>query len=142
MRAGDAEERPIVLALPRGGVVTAFEIARALRAPLDVLVVRKLGAPAQPEFGVGAIAPGGVRIVDRASMRLAGMDDEDLERVAAEETRELERRERRYRAGRGPVDVRGRTAILVDDGAAPRFRSVAIAARAVTPVATPSSTRI
>ncbi|HZP95428.1 MAG TPA: phosphoribosyltransferase family protein [Candidatus Limnocylindria bacterium] len=118
MRAGDAEERPIVLALPRGGVVTAFEIARALRAPLDVLVVRKLGAPAQPEFGVGAIAPGGVRIVDRASMRLAGMDDEDLERVAAEETRELERRERRYRAGRGPVDVRGRTAILVDDGVA------------------------
>ncbi len=113
-----AEDRPIVLALPRGGVVTAFEIARALHAPLDVLVVRKLGAPAQPEFGVGAIAPGGVRIVDRASMRLAGMDDDDLRRVIAEETRELERRERRYRSGRGPLDVRDRTVILVDDGIA------------------------
>ena len=107
-----------MLALPRGGVVTAAEIARALHAPLDVLVVRKLGAPAQPEFGVGAIAPGGVAIVDRASMRLAGMDEEDLRRVTEEERRELERRERRYRAGRGPLDIRDRTVILVDDGIA------------------------
>jgi putative phosphoribosyl transferase len=113
-----AEERPVVLALPRGGVVTAFEIAHALHAPLDVLVVRKLGAPAQPEFGVGAIARGGVRIVDRASMRLAGMDEDDLQGVLAAETRELERRERRYRSGRAPLDVRGRTVILVDDGIA------------------------
>ncbi len=113
-----AEDRPVVLALPRGGVVTAAEIARALHAPLDVLVVRKLGAPAQPEFGVGAIAPGGVRIIDRASMRLAGMDEDDLQRVTASETAELERRERRYRAGRGPLDVRDRTVILVDDGIA------------------------
>lgn len=113
-----AEDRPVVLALPRGGVVVAAEIARALHAPLDVLVVRKLGATAQPEFGVGAIAPGGVRIVDRASMRLAGMDDDDLRRVIASETSELERRERHYRAGRGPLDVRDRTVILVDDGIA------------------------
>lgn len=113
-----AEDRPVVLGLPRGGAVTAAEIARALHAPLDVLVVRKLGAPAEPEFGVGAIAPGGVRIVDRASLRLAGMDEDDLRRVTLDETAELERRERRYRGGRGPLDVRGRTVILVDDGIA------------------------
>lgn len=113
-----AAERPIVVALPRGGVATAFEIARALHAPLDVLVVRKLGAPAQPEFGVGAIAPNGVRIVDRSSMSLAGMTTDDLNTVIERETAELMRRERRYRAGRPPLDVRGRTIILVDDGIA------------------------
>lgn len=113
-----ASDRPIVLALPRGGVVTAYEIAQALHAPLDVLVVRKLGAPAQPEFGVGAIAPGDVQIVDRSSMVLAGMTDDDVRRVVARETAELARRDRRYRAGRAPLDVRGRTVILVDDGVA------------------------
>lgn len=113
-----AADRPIVVALPRGGVATAFEIARALHAPLDVLVVRKLGAPAQPEFGVGALAPNGVRIVDRASMALAGMTTDDLNTVVERESAELQRRERRYRAGRPPLDVRGRTIILVDDGIA------------------------
>lgn len=113
-----AADRPIVLALPRGGVATAFEIARALRAPLDVLVVRKLGALAQPEFGVGAIAPGGVRIVDRDSLALAGMDESDLHRVIDAESAELLRRERRYRAGKAALDVKGRTVILVDDGVA------------------------
>ena len=113
-----AADRPIVLALPRGGVVTAFEVAHALHAPLDVLVVRKLGAPAQPEFGVGAIAPGDVRIVDHDSMRLAGMDDADLHRVIDRETAELQRREHLYRAGKEPLDVHGRTVILVDDGVA------------------------
>ena len=112
------DDRPIVLALPRGGVVTAFEIAQALHAPLDVLVVRKLGAPAQPEFGVGAIAPNGVRIVDQASMALAGMTTADLNAVVERESAELLRRERRYRGGRQPLDVRGRTVILVDDGIA------------------------
>jgi len=116
--AGYKGDEPIVLALPRGGVVTAFEIARVLRAPLDVLVARKLGAQVHPEFGVGAIAPGGVRIVDRASVRLAGMTDADLETVVDRERVELMRRVRRYRAGRAPLDVRGRTAILVDDGIA------------------------
>lgn len=113
-----ADDRPIVLALPRGGVVTAFEVAQALHAPLDVLVVRKLGAPAQPEFGVGAIAPNGVRVVDSGSMALAGMTTEDLKAVIERESAELLRRERRYRAGRRPLDVRGRTVILVDDGIA------------------------
>jgi len=116
--AGYKGDDPIVLALPRGGVVTAFEIARVLRAPLDVLVARKLGALEHPEFGVGAIAPGGVRIVDRRSVRLAGMTEADLETVVDRERVELMRRERRYRAGRRPLDVRGRTVILVDDGIA------------------------
>lgn len=116
--AGYKGDDPIVLALPRGGVVTAFEIARVLRAPLDVLVARKLGALEQPEFGVGAIAPGGIRIVDRASVRLAGMTDADLESVVERERVELMRRARRYRAGHAPLDVCGRTAILVDDGVA------------------------
>lgn len=109
---------PIVLALPRGGVVTAFEVAGVLHVPLDVIVARKLGALEQPEFGVGAIAPGGVRIVDRASLRMAGMSDADLATVVERERAELARREGRYRAGRPPLDVRGRTVILVDDGVA------------------------
>lgn len=116
--AGYTPDEPIVLGLPRGGVVTAFEVARVLRAPLDVFVARKLGALHQPEFGVGAIAPQGIRIVDRASVRMAGMTDADLEIVIERERAELMRRERRYRAGRPPLDVRGRTVILVDDGVA------------------------
>jgi putative phosphoribosyl transferase len=116
--AGYKPDEPIVLGLPRGGVVTAFEVARVLRAPLDVFVARKLGALHQPEFGVGAIAPGGIRIVDRASVRMAGMTDADLETVIERERAELMRRERRYRAGRPRLDVRGRTVILVDDGVA------------------------
>jgi putative phosphoribosyl transferase len=116
--AGYKPDEPIVLGLPRGGLVTAFEIARVLHAPLDVLVVRKLGAIEQPEFGVGAIAPGGVRIIDRGSVRMAGMTEADLETVIERERTELMRRERRYRAGRPPLDVRGRTVILVDDGVA------------------------
>jgi putative phosphoribosyl transferase len=113
-----AADSPLVLALPRGGVVTASEIAKALHAPLDVLIVRKLGARWQPEFGIGAIAGGGVTIVDRASLALAGMDEDDLRAVIARETAELARRERVYRGGRPPLDVRGRTVILVDDGIA------------------------
>jgi putative phosphoribosyl transferase len=116
--AGYKPDEPIVLGLPRGGLVTASEIARVLHAPLDVLVVRKLGAIEQPEFGVGAIAPGGVRMIDRGSVRMAGMTEADLESVIERERTELMRRERRYRAGRAPLDVRGRTVILVDDGVA------------------------
>jgi putative phosphoribosyl transferase len=116
--AGYKQDEPIVLGLPRGGLVTASEIARVLHAPLDVLVVRKLGAIEQPEFGVGAIAPGGVRIIDPGSVRMAGMTDADLGLVIERENAELLRRERRYRSGRAPLDVRGRTVILVDDGVA------------------------
>lgn len=108
----------IVLGLPRGGVPIAFEIANALDAPLDVFIVRKIGLPGHEEFGIGAIASGGVRVVDRQVLRSYGIDDETLERITARERQELERRERRYRDERSFPDLRGRTVILVDDGLA------------------------
>ncbi len=113
-----AAERPLVIALPRGGVVVGYEIARALDSPLDVLVVRKLGALRQPEFGVGAIAPGGMRIVDPQAVSFTGMTDEDLERVTRKERDEMRRRERLYRDDRPALDVKGRVVILADDGIA------------------------
>jgi putative phosphoribosyl transferase len=113
-------DRPdvIVLALPRGGVPVAFEVAKALRAPLDVFVVRKLGVPGHEEYAMGAIATGGVRVLDERVVRAAGVTRADLDAVTAAEQRELERRERQYRGDRPPPDVAGRTVILVDDGLA------------------------
>jgi putative phosphoribosyl transferase len=108
----------IVLALPRGGVPVGFEVAAALAAPLDVFVVRKLGLPWQDELAMGAIASGGVCILDRDLIRLAQVTDAELARVAAAERVELERRERLYRGDRSLPDVRGKTVILVDDGLA------------------------
>jgi len=108
----------VVLGLPRGGVPVAFEVARALNAPLDVFVVRKLGAPWQPELAMGAIATGGVRVLNNDVVRGLGITNEEIESVAAEEQKELERRERVYRGGRPAPDVSGRTVILVDDGVA------------------------
>lgn len=109
---------PVVLAIPRGGVVVGYEIARALGAPLDVMVARKIGAPDQPEFGIGAIAPGGVELLDADSVRLAGATRADLDRISARERAELDRRLRRYRGERPLPDLRGKTAIVVDDGIA------------------------
>ena len=108
----------IVLALPRGGVPVAFEVAQALGAPLDVFVVRKLGLPGQEEFAMGALASGGVRILDEETIRLAGVSAEELRWVTEFEQAELERRERRYRGDRPFPDLAGRTVILVDDGLA------------------------
>jgi predicted phosphoribosyltransferase len=108
----------VVLALPRGGVPVGFEVAKALNAPLDVFVVRKLGVPGHKELAIGAIASGGIRVLNEAVVRALGIPDEVVDAVAAEEERELERREREYRDGRPPIDVRGRTVILVDDGLA------------------------
>jgi predicted phosphoribosyltransferase len=99
-------------------VPVGFEVAKALNAPLDVFVVRKLGLPGQEELAMGAIASGGARVLNRDLMRALAIPDEVVEQVAQEEQRELERREREYRDGRPPVDVRGKTAILVDDGLA------------------------
>lgn len=107
-----------VLALPRGGVPVGAEVARALGAPLDVFVVRKLGVPGQEEYAMGAIATGGVVLLDERVVRAAGVDDADVDRVLQRERRELQRRERRYRGDRSPPDVAGRTVILVDDGLA------------------------
>jgi putative phosphoribosyl transferase len=113
-------DRPdvVVLALPRGGVPVAFEVSEALHAPLDVFVVRKLGLPAHPELAIGAIASGGVRIVDEAALRRFGVTDEQLAAVAVGEERELDRRERQYRDGLPSPDVTGKTVILIDDGLA------------------------
>lgn len=108
----------VVLALPRGGVPVGYEVAKALNAPLDVFVVRKLGVPGHKELAMGAIASGGVRVLNENVVRTLGIPDHVVDMVAAEEEREVERREREYRDGRPPVDVSGRTVILVDDGLA------------------------
>jgi predicted phosphoribosyltransferase len=108
----------IVLGLPRGGVPVAYEVARALDLPLDVLVVRKLGLPQQPELAMGAIASGGALVVNDEVVRYLGGRHESFEAVRAREQGELERRERDYRGARPPLEMTGRTAILVDDGLA------------------------
>jgi predicted phosphoribosyltransferase len=108
----------VVLALPRGGVPVGFEIAERLRVPLEVFLVRKLGVPGQEELAMGAIASGDVRVLNVGVLLAAGVPDSEIERVAAREREELARRERMYRGDRPPVDVRGRVAILVDDGLA------------------------
>lgn len=120
-----ASEHPVVIALPRGGVPVGFEVARALDAPLDILAVRKIGAPGNPEFGVGAIAEDGSAILDPDTARRVGMTQELLNETVARETRELRRRVVRYRDGRAPVDVRGRTVIVVDDGLATGLTNLA-----------------
>jgi predicted phosphoribosyltransferase len=107
-----------VLALPRGGVPVGFEIARALRVPLDVFVVRKLGVPGQPEFAMGAIASGGALVLDQQTISDLRISRAAVERVIAMERAELARREELFRGSRPPVDVSGRTIILVDDGLA------------------------
>src|SRR5512144_1245185 len=108
----------VVLGLPRGGVPVAFEVARALDAPLDVIVVRKLGVPFQPELGMGAIGEGGVTIVNRDVVRITGVSETDLARAEVRERAELDRRCRRFRGDRPPEALDGRVAVVVDDGIA------------------------
>jgi len=108
----------LVLALPRGGVPVAYEVARALGAPLDVFLVRKLGVPGQEELAMGAVATGGVRVLNEQVVGALGIPPSVIEAVAAWQQQELVRRERLYRGDRPPPDVRGRTVILVDDGLA------------------------
>jgi putative phosphoribosyl transferase len=116
----DYRGRPdvLVLALPRGGVPVAFEVARALDVPLDVFIVRKLGVPGHEELAMGAIASGGVQLVDPTMVARLRLSDRDVQRVAEAEQRELHRRERQYRGDRPLPDIAGRTVILVDDGLA------------------------
>ncbi len=111
-------ERPVVLGLTRGGVPVAAEVAAGLGAPLEPMVVRKLGAPDSPEYAVGAIAEGGVAYIDPEALLEAGLRDEDVEEIAEREEEELERCVLLYRGGRPFPDLRGRTAIVVDDGVA------------------------
>src|SRR4051812_13173595 len=108
----------LVLALPRGGVPVAFEVAQALHAPLDVFLVRKLGLPGQPELAMGAIATGGVHVINQDVVNHLQIPSAVVERVAAEERQELRRREHVYRGHRPAPNVAGRTVILVDDGLA------------------------
>ncbi len=113
-----ASENPVVVALPRGGVPVAEEIARALGAPLDLLAVRKLGAPHNPEYGIGAVAEGGTRVIDPEAVAVLGINGGDLDAIVARETAELDRRVALYRADRGRIELAGRTVIVVDDGVA------------------------
>ncbi len=108
----------VVVGLPRGGVPVAAEVAHAVRAPLEILVVRKLGAPMQRELALGAIASGGFRVVDDVLVRTLGVSEEELAAVESAERAELRRREARYRAGRAALSLAERTVILVDDGLA------------------------
>lgn len=121
---GYAGPETVILAIPRGGVVLAEVVSRNLAAPLDVVVPRKVGAPGNPELGLGAIAPG-VRVLDPWLIERLGVSEEYLEREIAAQEQEIERRLHAYRKGRPPVDVAGRTAIVIDDGVATGGTAVA-----------------
>lgn len=113
-----ANARVVVVGLPRGGVPVALELARKLRCALDVFIVRKIGAPTQPELALGAIATGGVHVVNQELIDFLGVDDVTLERLVMREREELERREREYRGDMEPIGLRDATVIMVDDGLA------------------------
>lgn len=144
-------DRPVVLGLARGGVAVAAEVARTLHAPLDVMVVRKLGYPLQPELALGAIGEGGVRVLNVALLAQLEVPDDVVEEVAGRETAELERRLAAYRGSRKALDMAGRVVVVVDDGLATGATAKAAlsvvrqrgAARVVlaVPVAPPSAVR-
>ena len=120
--AGYREREPVILALPRGGVPVAAEVAAALNAPLDLILVRKIGVPFRPELAMGAVVDGGtgapIVVRNEDVIRLAGIDDAEFKAVCDSELAEIERRRQRYLGNRNRVDVDGRTAIVIDDGVA------------------------
>ena len=118
--AGYKDQQPVILALPRGGVPVAAQVAAALNAPLDLILVRKIGVPFQPELAMGAVVDGGAPIIVRNEdvIRLAGIDESEFQAVCDDELAEIERRRQRYLGSRQRVDVSGRTAIVIDDGVA------------------------
>lgn len=118
LRGYAGSENTLVLGLPRGGVVVAYEIASALKVDLDVFLVRKLGAPYQPELAMGAIAEGGVRLLNEDVVGFLSISDSEIDRVAEEELAELRRRQGRYRGGEPAKEISGKTVIVTDDGLA------------------------
>ncbi|MFC5260980.1 phosphoribosyltransferase [Kribbella qitaiheensis] len=128
------DENVIVLGLPRGGVPVAAVVARHLDAPLDVIVVRKLGLPYQPELGLGAVGEGGVRVINEALLQATGFSAEDLAEVEERECAEVEARAIRFRGDRPPITLTGRTVILIDDGIATgsTMRAACLVARALS----------
>jgi len=114
------EQKPVILALPRGGVPVAAEVAAALEAPLDLILVRKIGVPFQPELAMGAVVDGGAPIVVRNEdvIRLAGIDESQFKAICDSELAEIDRRRQRYVGGRDRAEIKGRTAIVIDDGVA------------------------
>jgi putative phosphoribosyl transferase len=131
------DRRPIVLALPRGGVAVGFEIARALEAPLDIVLVRKIGVPWQPELAVGAIVDGARidRVIDRNLVAMLSIPEDYLEKEADRQAREIERRRKVYFGDRAPIDIAGRSVIVTDDGIATgsTMRAVLLALRRRSP---------
>lgn len=108
----------VVVGLPRGGVEVAYEVALALEAPLDVIVSRKIGAPSQPELGIGAVAPGGVTLLDEKLVQELGLSHEDIQKIEQETRTDMNRRVREYRGGEDLPNLSGKTVIIVDDGLA------------------------
>ena len=127
---GYTAQHPIILALPRGGVPVGYEVAKALRAPLDVWVVRKLGLPWQPEVGFGAVAEGGLVHLNRDILENVKLSEDEVEAAIEEQRREVEGRVRRFRRGLPPPQLAGRTVIVVDDGIA-TGGTVRVALRAI-----------
>lgn len=113
-----AQDEPVIMALPRGGVPVGAEVARTLQAPLDVLVVNRLMHPTQPDLGLGAIAEGGFQVLDEALTLRLGLSTPVLDRITLDQARDMERRVRRYRRGQAPLTIRDRVVIVIDDGVA------------------------
>jgi putative phosphoribosyl transferase len=135
LRAYADRDDVVVLALPRGGVPVAYEVAKELGVPLGVFVVRKLGVPGYEELAMGAMASGGVIVLDEGLVRRLGLDRAQLERAIAKEAQELKRREAAYDGRRGPPQLEGKTVILIDDGLATgsTMRAAALAVRELNP---------
>lgn len=113
-----ADEKPVIIALPRGGVVLGYEVAKKLNAPLDIIVARKIGAPFNPELGIGAIAPNGIRILNVEAIQHFGISEIEIEKIIKKETEEMERRIKLYRKDRPALDLHKKTVIVIDDGLA------------------------